>query len=137
MRSTPKSKVASSCSDSVADYIAAAPDNVRQKLNDLRRVIRQAAPEAIEKIGYGMPTFHLHGNLVHFAACQAHLGFYPTPSAIVRFEKELRKFVTSKGAIQLPLDQPLPLRLIERIVKFRVAENVQKQQAKMAQRKKG
>ena len=93
---------------------------------ELRNLIRQTAPEASEKISYQMPTFYLNGNLVHFAAHKAHIGFYPTPSAITRFAADLKPYQTSKGAIQFPVDHPLPKNLIKKIVEFRVKENMQK-----------
>jgi len=89
----------------------------------LRAAIRAAAPDAEEKISYQMPTFALHGNLVHFAAHPHHIGFYPAPSGIAAFAEELAPYKSSKGAVQFPLDQPLPLDLIRRIVEFRVEEN--------------
>ena len=92
-------------------------------LKELRATIRKAAPKAEEKISYRMPTFYYNGNLVHFAAYERHIGFYPTPSAIVEFRQELKRYATSKGAIQFPIDEPLPLRLVSRIVKFRMKQN--------------
>lgn len=108
----------------VDEYIASFPTDVRAKLEALRKVIREAAPEADETISYGMPTFKLHGNLVHFAAYERHIGFYPTPSAMEAFEGELSKYKRSKGAVQFPLDGPLPLALVRRMVEFRVKENL-------------
>jgi uncharacterized protein YdhG (YjbR/CyaY superfamily)/predicted GIY-YIG superfamily endonuclease len=108
---------------SIDDYIAQFPADVQNKLNELRCVINKAAPNAAEKISYGMPTFYLHKNLVHFAAFKKHIGFYPSPSGIEAFKDELSIYKTSKGTVQFPLDKPLPLDLITRIVEFRVAEN--------------
>lgn len=108
----------------ISDYIAGFPQEVQAMLEKLRQTIRDAAPDATEKISYQMPTYYLNGNLVHFAAYANHIGFYPTPSAIVAFEAELKQYKTSKGAIQFPLDTPLPLALITKIVKYRVAENI-------------
>jgi len=99
------------------------PNNVKKTLTELREVVKKAAPEAVETIKYKMPTFYLSGNLVHFAAYKNHIGFYPTPSGITAFKKELTKYVTSKGAIQFPINQHLPFDLIKRIVEFRVNEN--------------
>ncbi len=110
----------------VDDYIATFPPDVRALLETMRTAIRAAAPEATEKISYGMPTFALHGNLVHFAALKHHIGFYPTPSGITAFPQEMAPYTTTKGAAQFPLDQPLPLDLITRIVRFRVKENLAK-----------
>ncbi len=107
----------------VDEYINSCPKEIQGKLKELRSLIKSIAPDAIEKISYRMPTFYLKGNLVHFAAHANHVGFYPTPSGIRNFKKELEKYVTSKGAIQFPSKEPLPLRLIKEIVKFRVEEN--------------
>jgi len=111
-------------------YIAHFPNDVQVKLNELRQVIRSAAPEAEEKISYQMPTFFLKGNLVHFAAYEAHIGFYPAPSGIEVFKEELSAYKFAKGSVQFPLDKPIPLDLVRRIVVFRVKENLQKAQAK-------
>jgi uncharacterized protein YdhG (YjbR/CyaY superfamily) len=110
----------------IDEYIASCPRNVQPKLGELRSLIRRLAPEAQEKISYQMPTFYLRGNLVHFAAYPKHIGFYPTPGGIERFRKDLARYKSSKGAVQFPLDEPLPLPTIERIVRFRVKENLQK-----------
>ncbi len=101
-------------------YIGSRPDHVREKLGELRQIIRSAAPKAEEVISYRMPAFKLNGILVYFAACKNHIGFYPTGSGITAFEKELTVYNYSKGAIQFPLDKPLPIGLIKRIVKFRL-----------------
>ncbi|MCW5556863.1 MAG: DUF1801 domain-containing protein [Verrucomicrobiae bacterium] len=107
----------------VDEYLAGQPATIRPRLDTLRKTLQAAAPDATEAIKYMMPTFVYHGNLVHFAACKDHLGFYPTPSAIRQFAEELSSYVTSKGAIQFPWDRPLPLPLITQIVRFRVAES--------------
>ena len=109
-------------SKSIDEYIAKFPKN-RDVLEELRRVIRESAPKATEAVSYGMPTFKLNGNLVHFAVYKKHIGFYHTPSAIVAFKKELSSYKTSKGVVQFPLDKPFPFDLVEKIVKFRVKEN--------------
>lgn len=114
----------------IDEYIAAFPAGVQKKLQEMRAAIKAAAPKASEKISYQMPTFVLNGNLVHFAAFKNHLGFYPVPTGIDKFKKELAAYKTSKGAVQFPLDKPLPLALIRRIVKFRVAENLKKAEEK-------
>ena len=114
----------------IDEYIRQFPREAQEKLAGLRATIRKAAPDATEKISYGMPTFFQTKNLVHFSAYQHHIGFYPTPSAITGFRDELSAYVTSKGAIQLPIDEPLPLDLVARIVKSRVAENEAKASAK-------
>jgi len=115
---------------SIDEYIAAFPEDMQKLLQEMRAAIKAAAPEADEKISYQMPTFFLKGNLVHFAAHKNHIGFYPTPGGIQAFEQELSMYQSSKGAVQFPLDKPLPLELVARIVKLRVAENLQKAEAK-------
>lgn len=111
----------------IDDYIEGFSSAVQARLRKLRATIRRAAPEATEKISYRMPTFYLHGNLVHFAAFDHHIGFYPTPRGIAAFGSELAAYKTSKGAVQFPHSEPLPLELIGRIVAFRVTECLQKQ----------
>lgn len=106
------------------EYIAQFPPDVREILQNLRAVIKEAAPEATEKISYQMPTFYLNGNLVHFAAYARHIGFYPAPSGIEAFKEELSPYKGAKGSVQFPLDKPLPMDLISRIVRFRVSENI-------------
>ncbi len=108
------------------EYIAQFPPDVRVKLQQLRAVMKEAAPDAVEKISYQMPTLYLNGNLVHFAAYARHIGFYPAPSGIEAFKEELSQFKGAKGSVQFPLDQPLPMDLISRIVRFRVTENMKK-----------
>ena len=112
--------------NAIDGYIAQLTGDKRKKLEEIRALIRENAPEASEKISWNMPTFFLNGNLVHFAMNKAHLGFYPTPSGVEGFEKELKDYRHSKGAIQFPLDKPLPKDLIAAIVQFRVAENTKK-----------
>ena len=112
--------------NSTDEYIATFPKDVRKILEEVRATIRAAAPGAVEKISYQMPTFYLNGNLVHFAAWKDHIGFYPTPSGTSAFNREISIYKSSKGAIKFPLDRPMPLDLISRIVKFRVAENMKK-----------
>lgn len=104
-------------------YIAAFPGPVRERLEAMRDAIRAEAPEATERISYGMPTFYLRGNLVHYAAFKAHIGFYPTPSGTAEFQARLANYRHNKGSIQFPLDEDLPLSLVREIVRFRVAEN--------------
>jgi uncharacterized protein YdhG (YjbR/CyaY superfamily) len=110
----------------IDDYIQSFPADVRAILSELRSTIRESAPQAVEKISYRIPTFYLNGNLVHFAAFERHIGFYPGPSGIARFRKELAKYKSAKGSVQFPLDEPLPLDLIAAIVEFRVGENSRK-----------
>jgi uncharacterized protein YdhG (YjbR/CyaY superfamily) len=114
----------------IDEYIAAFPDDVQQILQQIRQTIREAAPDAQEAISYQMPTFKLHGNLVHFAAYKKHIGFYPAPAGIEAFKDELAPYASSKGAVQFPLDQPMPYDLIRRIVTFRVAETLARAEAK-------
>ena len=111
---------------SIDEYIANFPEDVQDILERIRRLVHEIAPGAQEKISYQMPTFTLHGNLVHFAAFQKHIGFYPTPSGTEKFKKEIASYKAAKGSIQFPLDQPIPYELITKIVKFRVQENLAK-----------
>ncbi len=111
---------------SIDEYIAGFPPEVQAILEKVRKTIRTAAPDAEEAIKYQMPTFALKGNLVHFAAFKNHIGFYPAPSGITSFWKELSIYKKAKGSIQFPLDQPLPLDLVTKIVVFRVKENNKK-----------
>jgi uncharacterized protein YdhG (YjbR/CyaY superfamily) len=114
----------------IDEYIAGFPPHVQDLLQEIRTTIRNAAPDAGEKISYRMPTFTLLGNLVHFAAYRKHIGFYPTPSGIEEFRDELSGYRSSKGAVQFPLDEPIPFDLIGEIVKFRVRENLERAEAK-------
>jgi uncharacterized protein YdhG (YjbR/CyaY superfamily) len=114
----------------IDEYIGTFPEDVQRILNELRQTIREAAPEAEETINYQMPTFTLNGNLVHFAAFENHIGFYPTPSGIEAFKQELSRYKGAKGSVQFPMDQPLPLPLIRRIVEYRVKENLARKQKK-------
>jgi uncharacterized protein YdhG (YjbR/CyaY superfamily) len=118
------------------DYMARHPPAIRALLEAMRRTVRKAAPKAEEAISYRIPTFRLHGNLVHFAAFSAHIGFYPTSSGIAAFRKELSGYGTSRGAVRFPLDEPLPLALVARIVRFRVRES-RKRAAQSRQHGKG
>lgn len=111
---------------SIDEYILSCTEEVRPKLQQVRETIRQAAPEAVEAISYAMPTFKLHGNLVHFAICKNHLGFYPAPSGLLAFPDEIAQYKNSKGAVQFPLDREIPFDLITRIVQFRRLENMTK-----------
>lgn len=119
---------------SIDEYIASFPADVQERLQQMRAVIREAAPEAQEKISYQMPTFFLHGNLVHFAAFKNHIGFYPAPRGIEAFKDELAAYEGAKGSVQFPLDQPLPLDLVRRIVQFRVADQLQNAKAKKSKK---
>ena len=103
-------------------YIAGFPREVQKMLREVRATIKKAAPDAAETIKYGIPTFVLSENLVHFAAFKQHIGFYPTPQGIEKFKDELSHYKGAKGSVQFPLDEPMPLKLIEKIVAFRVKE---------------
>lgn len=110
----------------INEYILNFPPDIQLLLEKLRACIRKSAPTASEKTSYGIPTFFLHGNLVHFAAYKNHVGFYPGSAAIQIFKNDLLKYKTSKGTVQFPIDQPIPYPLITKIVKFRVKENLEK-----------
>jgi uncharacterized protein YdhG (YjbR/CyaY superfamily) len=112
---------------SIDAYIRSAPPDVRPKLEQIRSIVRAVAPEAQEKISYRMPTFSLHGNLVHFAAFTKHIGLYPTGVALEKDIPEAAAYRTSKGTLQFPLDEPLPAGLIRKIVELRVAQNSARQ----------
>ena len=111
--------------ETIDEYIASFPKDVQVILEELRQTIRDCAPDAEERISYGISTFDLNGrHLVHFAAFKKHVGFFPTSSGVTAFKKELSSFKTSKGTVQFPLDKPIPFDLIRRIVDFRVKENM-------------
>jgi uncharacterized protein YdhG (YjbR/CyaY superfamily) len=110
----------------IDEYIKTFPVDVQSILEKMRQTIRKAAPGAVEAIAYEMPTFRLNGNLVHFAAFENHIGFYPTPSGIDAFKKEISRYKWAKGSVQFPLDKPIPYDLVGKIVKFRVTENLEK-----------
>ncbi len=114
----------------IDDYHALVPAEVRRLLDILRKAIRSAAPDAEEVISYNMPGFRWNGMLVWYAANKHHIGFYPSASPLVVFKDELTPYKTSKGAIQFPLDRPIPVALVKKIVKYRIAENLEKQQLK-------
>ena len=116
--------------NTIDEYIMQFPPEIQVILQEMRQVIKEAAPEAKEKISYQMPTFYLHGNLVHFAAFKNHIGFYPTSSGIEAFKKELSEFKGAKGSVQFPINKPLPFDLIKRIVKYRVDEATKKAENK-------
>lgn len=115
----------------INEYISEFPDEIKAVLEQIRETIQQAAPGAKEAIRYGMPTFVLNGNLVHFAAYKNHIGFYPAPSGIDEFIEELAVYRTGKGTIQFPVNQPIPFNLIKKVVEFRVKENLGKQKRKV------
>jgi uncharacterized protein YdhG (YjbR/CyaY superfamily) len=109
--------------NSIDEYIKGFPPDIQKLLQQVRATIKKAAPDAEETIKYAMPTFTLNGNLVHFAAFKNHIGLYPTPNGIEAFKKELSVYKGAKGSVQFPLDQPMPLELISKIVKYRVEQN--------------
>ena len=121
--------------NSIEEYIATFPEEIQGMLQELRATIQAAAPVAEEKISYQMPTFFLNGNLVHFAAYKNHIGFYPAPSGIEAFKAELSVYKGAKGSVQFPIDKPLPLELVTKIVKFRAAENLRKVGIKSGKKK--
>ena len=107
----------------IDDYILQAPLDVQEKLQEIRRIIQETAPQAKEKISWSMPTYDYFGNLVHFAAHKNHIGFYPADTGIKAFQERLHDYKSSKGAVQFPYNQPLPRELIKEIVLYRLAEN--------------
>ena len=107
----------------IDEYIKTFPKDIQKILESVRQTIKNVAPEAEETINYQIPTFKLNGNLVHFAAFKNHIGFYPTPSGQKAFQKELAVYKSGKGSVQFPLDKPIPLSLIKKIVQYRVKEN--------------
>ena len=119
----------------IDEYIASFPKDIQDILEKLRTTIRKAAPEAEEIINYQIPTFTLKGNLVHFAAFKKHIGFYPTPTGIEAFKKELSTYEGAKGSVKFPLDQLIPFDLISKIVTFRVKENLERAEAKVKKKK--
>lgn len=115
---------------SIDDYIGSFPPSTQKRLQEIRTAIRESAPLASEIISYQIPTFFQNGNLVHFAAFAKHIGFYPGASSIKKFADELESYSTSTGTVQFPLDRPLPLGLVKKIVAFRVGENSAKPKKK-------
>ncbi len=110
----------------VDDYVDRFPREVQQLLRKMRLTVKRAAPRATERISYGMPAFFLDRNLVYFAAHKSHIGFYPGATAIEAFKKEVSAYKWAKGSVQFPFDEPLPLTLVSRIVKFRVKQSLSK-----------
>jgi uncharacterized protein YdhG (YjbR/CyaY superfamily) len=115
----------------IDEYIVSFPDNIQKILQQLRTTIKKSAPDAEEVISYGIPAYRQNGILVYFAVHKSHIGFYPTPTGIEAFKKEIAAYKWAKGSVQFPLDKPLPLGLITEIVKFRVKENSQKAKKKL------
>jgi uncharacterized protein YdhG (YjbR/CyaY superfamily) len=120
----------------VDEYIAIQPEDVQALLTQVREAIRKAAPKATEVISYSMPAFKQQGILVWYAAAKAHIGLYPRPQALLVFKDELSKYKSSKGAVQFPLDGPMPLKLISKIVKYRVAEDAAEAEIKKMKKAK-
>lgn len=120
----------------IDEYIARYPADIQDKLQAMRKVIREAAPEAKEKISWGMATFDYFGNLVHFAANKAHIGFYPGASGVEVFKDRITEYKSSKGAIQFPYNKPMPFDLISEIVGFRIDENRRIAQEKRKKKEK-
>ena len=110
----------------IDEYIATFPEDIQATLRKMRETIQSAAPQATEAISYGMPTYKLNGNLVHFAAFKDHIGFYPVPTGIEAFKDELAPYVTGKGTIQFPIDKPIPYDLVKKVVAYRVKESLAK-----------
>lgn len=122
-------------SNLIEEYFASHSKEVQLLLNQVRNVIREEAPEADETISYGIPTFKLAGNLVHYAAFKNHIGFYPAPVGLEQFKDQLSGYVQGKGSVQFPFDKPVPFDLIREIVRFRVAQNMAKAEKKLKKRK--
>jgi uncharacterized protein YdhG (YjbR/CyaY superfamily) len=112
--------------ESIDEYIGTFPKDIRSELESIRKAVKEEAPDAKEVISYGMPAFKLNRVLVYFAAQRKHIGFYPTASGISAFEEELSQFKHSKGAVQFPIDEPVPLELVRKVVRFRVKEDMAK-----------
>lgn len=127
--------ISKTTSKEIDKYISGFPKDVQIILEKIRKTIRKAAPNAQEIMNYGIPTFALEGNLVHFAGFKSHIGFYPTPSGIEKFKKELSVYEGAKGSVKFPLDKPIPYELISKIVLFRVNENLERAQAKAKKKK--
>lgn len=122
-------------SNSIDEYIASFPEEIQKMLEELREVIKAAAPGVEEKISYDMPTFMLNGRLIYFAAFKNHIGIYGASSAVQAFKNELSIYAGEKGSLRFPTDKPLPLELISKVVKFRVAENPKKAETGSGERK--
>jgi len=123
-------------SKNIDEFIAGYPKEVQDILQKIRGVIKEVAPQAVETISYGIPTFVFKGNLVHFSAYKRHVGFYPASSGIEKFEPELAGYKLSKGTVQFPLDEPIPYDLIRRIVRFRVQENLERAETRIKKKKR-
>jgi len=110
----------------IDEYIETFEPKIKKTLNEMRNFIKKEVPEAAEKISYGMPTFYLNGNLIHFAAFKNHYSLFPSPSGIDAFEKELAPYRTGKGTLRFSIDKPIPWEIIRKVIQFRKAENLNK-----------
>ena len=110
----------------VDEYIASYPEHIQELLKHMREIIRETAPDATETISYGIPTFVYHGNLVHFAGYDSHIGFYPGSGPIADFQDQLKPYKTAKGTVQFPLDKPLPIDLIQAMTQSAIDRNLSK-----------
>ena len=119
----------------VDEYISRFPEATQKHLNDVRNAIRKAAPKAEELISYQMPAYKFHGVLVYFAGYQNHIGFYPTATGISNFKKEISGYKSAKGSVQFPLDRPMPVPLIKKIIAFKVKDNLEREAAKLHKKK--
>lgn len=120
----------------IDEYILQFSPEIQEKLQTMRKIINESAPEAEERMSWQMPTFYLHGNLVHFAVHKNHIGFYPGPSGIAEFKQKVSEYKNSKGAVQFPNDKTIPYEMIAEIVRFRVVENIKEAEIKQKNRKK-
>ncbi|GHU03824.1 hypothetical protein FACS1894147_08250 [Spirochaetia bacterium] len=120
--------------ETIDEYIAGFSPDIQKTLGEIRAFIQGEAPEATEKISYGMPTFYLNGNLVHFAAFKDHFGFFPSPSGIDEFEEELAPYRSGKGTLRFSLDKPIPWDIIRKVVRFRIGENLGKGKKKRSKK---
>ncbi|MDR2795307.1 MAG: DUF1801 domain-containing protein [Spirochaetaceae bacterium] len=119
----------------IDEYIASFDIEIQKTLNELRNFIKTEVPEATEKISYGMPTFYLKGNLVHFAAFKDHYGFFPNPSGIDEFEEELNTYRSGKGTLRFPFNKRIPWDILKKVIQYRVAENLKKANDKISKTK--
>lgn len=122
--------------ENVDAYIAGFPNNVQILLQQIRTSIQKAAPGALEKISYGMPAYYYEGMLAYFAAHTHHIGFYPYASTIQAFSKDIEKYIHSKGTVQFPMNKPIPVQLVAKMIRFRVKENLEKKSLKKTVQKK-
>ena len=120
----------------IDEYIAGFPKDVQKILHEIRATIKKAAPDAREAIKYAMPAFILHGNLIYFAGCKNHIGIYPVPKGNESLKKELAAYQHGKGTLQFPLDKPMPLKFLAKVVKLRIQENLEKAEKKIALKKR-